>query len=74
MKNTRLQQDRSRTFGMTPETQACLNCKYFKLHYVADSTTGYVYATPTYCGHCVYPRLKYRRVDDVCANFEREEL
>lgn len=72
MTNTRLQQDLFRTFGMTREAQACLNCRHFYLHYIAGGQPGLEYATPIHYGHCTYPRCKTRHVDDVCVNFENK--
>lgn len=48
---------------MKPSTEACANCEHFVMHYRKD---GY----PLYGGHCVYPRVKDRKVFDVCEHFQ----
>lgn len=52
--------------GLRPETEACLNCRYFFRHYVRDGSE-----TPW--GHCVYPRLKVRSAFDRCDSFKPRE-
>lgn len=54
-----------------PGTQCCENCRHFYRHYVAASQSP-TFATPTFAGHCVYPRIKMRMVTDVCQHFENK--
>lgn len=58
-------------FGISTDTQACINCKHFFQHYVLDSLCP-GYCTPIYSGHCCYPRHKYRKVCDVCEHFDNK--
>lgn len=57
-----------RTFGLSEESECCLNCKHYLHHWVKDR---FGYVIPTCVGHCVYPRQKSRRVFDCCENFRR---
>lgn len=52
-----------RALHMEPITEACVNCVHFQQHYRKDGK-------PFYSGHCCYPRLKSRKVFDVCGNFQ----
>lgn len=52
-----------RYLHMEPSTEACVNCVHFRMHYCKD---GY----PLYSGHCGYPRLKCRKVHDICKHFQ----
>lgn len=56
-------------WGITEETECCLHCKHFYQHYVNDRG----FAFPIHMGHCVRPRMKYRKIYDVCEIFERRE-
>ena len=49
------------------DEKRCLDCKYFRLHYVRypDGTFGALYY-----GHCTKPRLKKRFADDTCELWE----
>ncbi len=53
-----------------PETERCENCRHFCRHYVVVQPNPNV-AVPTHCGHCVYPRVKNRKIYDVCQHFEK---
>lgn len=53
-------------FAMSPDAPQSANCKHFHLHYVPDGIRGY---RPANSGHCIYPRLKLRRVFDTCRYF-----
>lgn len=45
--------------------ERCANCKYYLQHYIK---VGYTY-TVTDCGHCVYPRIKHRGMNQTCKYF-----
>lgn len=53
----------------------CTNCAHYYQHYTRMQDIHYWETihgfTPVNCGHCVYPRIKLRRPDDTCQNFER---
>ncbi len=51
--------------GLEPETPICLNCRHFHQHY---NKVGRVMLALE-CGHCSFPRLKYRKVTDTCEHF-----
>lgn len=57
-------------FGVRPETEACVNCKHFYQHYIWAESWGF---TEIYTGHCAYPRVKNRNVNDCCEHFERKK-
>ena len=57
---------------ITKETECCQNCKHFYQHYVENMFCKERF-TPTVFGHCVYPRFKNRKCEDVCGKFERRE-
>ena len=42
------------------ENLVCMNCRYFRQHYVR---VGRNYYMETNCGHCVHPKLKDRKPD-----------
>ena len=45
----------------------CANCRHYMRHYVfMPESNGYI---PVDCGHCMYPRIKYRRPEDHCNLF-----
>lgn len=55
-------------------TECCKNCKYFVLHYVyapkmANTPHGF---SETWSGHCRHPRLKPRKIYDVCDKYEKK--
>lgn len=54
-----------RFMGMTLETNACINCNHFRQHYCKDGTL-------IFCGHCCYPRMKPRNLNDTCGYFENK--
>ena len=43
------------------DNKRCINCKYFRLHYIKYARGNY--SALSY-GHCVKPRLKKRYTDD----------
>jgi len=49
--------------------KTCKNCKYFYQHYIKEE--GKI--TQIYEGHCIYPRLKKRKIDDHCEHFTRRD-
>jgi len=51
------------------ETQACIHCEHFFRNYIQYFQK---YMVPTAYGHCVYPRMKLRKVDDVCEHFQEK--
>lgn len=55
--------------GISLDSQVCVNCTYFYRHYVFNKSWG-IY-TPTYGGHCCYPRLKNRKIYDSCMDFQK---
>jgi len=52
------------------EEYTCENCTHFRQHYIHFWEQRYD-AIP--CGHCVYPRLKYRRPDTLACVYFREK-
>lgn len=54
------------SWNLTPDTQLCINCKYFYRHYRED---GWAFDS----GHCVYPRLKLRKAYDSCNYFQNKK-
>ena len=53
---------------MTENT--CKNCAHFYQHYVYFLEQRY---EPIPCGHCVYPRLKYRTPETLsCIHFQKK--
>ena len=46
--------------------KCCNNCEYYHRHYVKYKCRRYL---PADCGHCFYPRVKFRRPEDVCDKF-----
>ena len=56
------------TLVAVADEQSCINCKHYMLHYI--TIDGKV-CEPCNCGHCKYPRLKIRKPEDSCGNFER---
>lgn len=55
--------------GYHGEAECCANCRHYHQHYIyCAECNGF-----TYCfdGHCVYPRMKHRRPDQLCEHFER---
>lgn len=66
--NSTIQDDRWAMYlGAGPESTACLNCRHFYKHYSRD-------AELLFFGHCVYPRMKHRRITDECGYFERRAM
>lgn len=59
-------------FGITKGAECCFNCEHFRQHYILDSLNP-GYCTPTYLGHCTYPRIKNRHVNDTCEHFKKKE-
>ena len=57
--------------GFSQDAEICGNGKHFHWHYVIDFRDP-GYCVPIYKGHCAYPRLKDRKIDDVCERFEKE--
>lgn len=57
-------------YGITGETECCANCRHFYRHYVHEPEQ-YCFV-PIGHGHCAYPRLKSRKIDDVCDKFEKK--
>lgn len=55
-----------RRLGLEPSTEICLNCKHFHQHY---NKVGSVMLALD-CGHCSFPRIKFRNVTETCTNFE----
>jgi recombinational DNA repair protein (RecF pathway) len=55
-------------YGIGPETEACANCEHFYQHYI---WTRYGYESIA-AGHCVYPRVKSRKIYDCYEYFEKE--
>ena len=49
------------------EEEVCANCKHFYPHY--GPRGAYVIN----CGHCCYPRLKHRKLNNTCEYFEKKE-
>lgn len=64
--NRALTKGRTTPIWTEADANVCLNCMHFVQHYLADGRT-------VACGHCVYPRLKFRMIYDTCRYFEREE-
>ena len=52
------------------KTKRCENCKYFVQHYVSHEYRGSTRMSKCGSGHCTYPRLKDRRLNDSCNNFK----
>ena len=46
--------------------ERCENCVHFEKHYTRDCGKRYV---STIFGHCAYPRIKIRRIDEHCQHF-----
>lgn len=61
---------KKQVWGIGEETECCANCKYFHQHYRLEQGR---FAVPLHCGHCVRPRMKYRKIYEVCEIFERRE-
>lgn len=50
--------------------ERCGDCIYFRLHYICRSAGHY---SALNYGHCVYPRLKKRRVEEHCPYWTAKE-
>lgn len=49
------------------EQPVCKDCTHFRQHFILDEQS----CSAVSCGHCAYPRLKYRRPDEkVCPHFQ----
>lgn len=60
-------------YGITTETECCLNCKNYCAHYVYMKESNVPFGmTPIAMGHCMKPRFKNRRITDVCEGFEKD--
>ncbi len=59
---------------MPKDIPMCVNCKHFWQHYICkggpNDTAQWV--VPLHCGHCIYPRVKDRKVYDVCEHFKQK--
>lgn len=51
--------------NLTPDAPLCINCEHFHGHYREDGW-------PFDCGHCVYPRMKYRDAYGTCNYFQNK--
>ena len=51
--------------------RCCVNCRHFMQHYIHDDVPHMHVSeyTPISIGHCTYPRIKDRRVEQSCQNF-----
>lgn len=56
-------------YGIEKDTECCLNCKHFVKHYTWWELMGEL--RTCHGGHCCYPRMKSRKVYDVCDHFEK---
>lgn len=61
---------RKQVWAIGEETECCGNCKHFVQHYRLEQ--GH-FASPLHFGHCTKPRMKNRKIYDVCEIFERKE-
>lgn len=66
------------TIKIMSEDVCCGRCEHFVQHYIIDPIHMYgrEHYTAINYGHCTYPRLKQRRVEQKCAHFSerrREE-
>ena len=52
---------------LTSESKMCINCRYYFLHYTSDGAA-------MNCGHCGYPRMKYRAPFEDCEHFENKYM
>lgn len=59
-------------YGVRPETEACANCEHFRQHYILDSMGRWEGFIPITEGHCIFRRVKNRKVYDCCEHFEKE--
>ena len=51
----------------------CINCKHFRQHYIRGGPPVYtVWWVVLDCGHCMYPRGKYREAYDTCEHFQQK--
>lgn len=50
------------------ETQICLNCKHFHRVYTQSGSAMFA----LWQGQCAYPRLKWRKINDVCEHFQNK--
>lgn len=65
--------ERQEAFFYGMETgEVCKNCKHFYQHYVLNEREKCFEKIAV--GHCVYPRMKDRKVFDTCDKFERRPL
>ena len=48
---------------LTMQSRMCVNCRYYFQHYARDGAE-------LNCGHCTYPRMKYRAPFEDCDHFE----
>lgn len=57
------------------ETECCANCEHFYRHYTDNRFRPDIFGEfkLMHEGHCGYPRLKTRRLTDVCDHFKRRE-
>lgn len=53
--------------GLMDGDRCCANCVHYHPHYVRRSFGDFYKIS---WGHCSYPRLKNRKVLDVCEHFE----
>lgn len=50
--------------------ERCGSCEYFYRHYGRSGRGRYA---PLWCGHCVHPRLKNRRIEESCPNWSPKQ-
>ena len=53
----------------SPDDHICATCAHFIPHYVRSSSR-YI---PLYMGHCMYPRIKSRSVEQTCPRWEQPQ-
>ena len=52
------------------KAECCENCTHYTQHYVRMERGVFA---KCYAGHCMEPRIKVRRPDQVCERYERRE-
>lgn len=61
-------------WNLTQDAPLCINCKYFRQHYIKKEPPmcEVIKLSPLNCGHCVYPRMKYRDAYATCNHFQNK--
>lgn len=54
---------------MKDSQKCCGNCYYFRVHYIKRNPFSYAVYDEIYDGHCIYPRLKRRKKNNLACKY-----